>query len=399
MKRILPVIAVLASCCLFTTGCHQSAKDYSKQYFADLSSISIGDKYGQIQVSHCWRELQEKDYLFDVPSADSIAAWKALCESRFACESADCDYLKKSFRSLNHYVSFYDLVELWYHEDSLKPNDELTLWRLTQFCPLEETPTLEEERFRILGNTICDLYDIEPDSQWDLNFWSGVKAHLWEFYCRVLDNATISRANGELEEALLNEREAWNRYHEALNNAFCILEGNAEGLNGSAWPMSVTGILEEDADFRIAATKEYYFVVADGWRKPIEELERHAIFSVERVLDEYHSFMNTLPTDEYYFPVEDRKEALAMEMHAWEDWMKSREHVSSLLSGNERYIFNNSTNNLRRRKLIMLKNRYEAYGITSYEVMESQIPYEIDDAALDSLSNFDDRWKKHLESI
>ena len=206
MKRILPVIAVLASCCLFTTGCHQSAKDYSKQYFADFSSAAFVKKYGEIPISHCWRDLQEKDYLFGIPSPDSIASWKKLCEERNPSSTADLYYLKGEYQSINQYVTYSDLVELWYNSDSRKLNDDLTLWRLTQYITVRPALTTEAARFDVLEGMMGSVLDFDAQSQWDLNFRSGVEAGLVECYERVLARTAADSAATEVAAALRDEQ-------------------------------------------------------------------------------------------------------------------------------------------------------------------------------------------------
>ena len=72
--------------------------------------------------------------------------------------------------------------------------------------------------------------------------------------------------------------------------------------------------------------------------------------------------------------------------------MKSRETVSSMLSGICKTAYDNATNNARRMKLIMLKNCYEGYGVTSQEVIDHLIPYDAIDDQLEGL-NFNEKWK------
>ena len=79
-------------------------------------------------------------------------------------------------------------------------------------------------------------------------------------------------------------------------------------------------------------------------------------------------------------------------MDEWKKWMKYRGVVSSQLHGLCKEAYDNSTNNIRRYKLIMLKNRYEGYGITSGDVMECLLPYTASDEELDGPS-FDEKWK------
>ena len=104
--------------------------------------------------------------------------------------------------------------------------------------------------------------------------------------------------------------------------------------------------------------------------------------------------MDSFVEDEAYYPVPKRMEALSFEIEAWKNWMYARNSVSSLLSGQFKEIYDNATNNVRRMKYIMLKNRYNGYGVTSNEVYELLIPYTVSDEELDGPS-FDEKWN-HL---
>ena len=67
-------------------------------------------------------------------------------------------------------------------------------------------------------------------------------------------------------------------------------------------------------------------------------------------------------------------------------------YSSSLLNGLKKDCYDNATNNVRRKKLIMLKNRYQGYGVTSEDIMSCLIPYTASDVELNGPS-FDEKWK------
>ena len=94
---------------------------------------------------------------------------------------------------------------------------------------------------------------------------------------------------------------------------------------------------------------------------------------------------------DFSYPLTVRRKALADERDAWKEWMSSRRLVSSRLTGLCKDAYDNSTNNVRRRKLIMLKNRYQGFGLTSGDIMDCILPYTCKDSEMDEFS-FEKRW-------
>ena len=48
-----------------------------------------------------------------------------------------------------------------------------------------------------------------------------------------------------------------------------------------------------------------------------------------------------------------------------------RDQISEMLCGKSKTVYDNATNEIRRRKLVMLKNHYLGYGVVSDELLES----------------------------
>lgn len=53
------------------------------------------------------------------------------------------------------------------------------------------------------------------------------------------------------------------------------------------------------------------------------------------------------------------------DMRYWDKWMAERRKVSAQLPMPFKKVYDNCTNNLKRRKLIQIKSRYLGYGICS----------------------------------
>ena len=400
MKSLLSVGATLVCTCVVFVGCHRKGtKDYGKQYYSNITSITTSNKDGQIAVSHYWRELSDGDYLFGAPSTDSIASWEGLCEERNPSNQVDLHYLKGEYKSINQYVTFSDLVELWYHSDSRKLNDDLTLWRLAQYSTGSHAYQSEAERFAALKGIMDNVCDFDAQTQWDLNFRCGIEADLVEFYERVLARTAADSAAPEIAAALRDEQRKWEAYHALLDSSYRIITCRPDGMDGSAAPMSFAGIMADDAQARATSLEDYYFTAADGELGYFPAKYRNVPISM--VDYGRRQFMSTFihQDPEDHFPLIARITALEEEFHAWRRWMESRDKVSFLLSGNVKDVYDNATNNLRRHKLIMLNNQYEGYGIISDEIYDRLTKYDIDDDALGALVPFDVRWQAHLDSL
>lgn len=296
--------------------------------------------------------------------------------------------------SLAEQVSFRvapvnDFISLWRgEEDSYEKDDELTLWLLEHFNTKRQNPATEYERFQCLKDCIERLFDYEPETQIELNDWSSLRRRLQEFYARILLKETIKRSDKVVASALKKEEAAWLKYHSALASAYRIIYKEMR----SSWDMSMAEIREDDALARAVSLEDYYFPVFDT---PVQNdvlngrhfsPEKHPVFDEKAVEKEYHQFMNSFKENEDSYPVSERKKALNKEMWSWRRWMKARGDVSALLNGAAKDFYDNATNNLRRRKLIMLKNRYEGYGVTSAFLKSCLLPYDCDDSEIAGFS-------------
>ena len=351
-----------------------------------------------VHVFHFWRELEESDYLFDEPSPEQVAAWKKLCEERNKSERAG---FPDRYLNMNQYMTIWDFIEMWYSDDAPAQDDDFVLWRLAQYDDMYKYQDSEYDRFYHLKNHIQGLCMFDDQFQFELNLKAGLLSDFQEFYVRLMAREAIRHSSPKVAAALKEEEKAWLSYHKELSSAFQIIDGDIMGLNGSAWPMAICGIEEDNAQMRENSLADFYFALTDSldysvtrWKSVIDsyELFRQTKVSPDAVLKEYQSFMNSFEEDEYKYSVVDRKQALAKESEAWKKWMQKRQKVSSLLTGLCKDAYDNATNNVRRYKLIMLKNRYEGYGITSGDVMDCLIPYNASDEELNGPS-FDEKWK------
>ena len=351
-----------------------------------------------VHVFHFWRDLDEFDYPFDVPSPEQVAKWKRLCEERNAPEGKGfpCRYL-----NMNQYMTLSDFIEIWYRDDASPQDDDFVLWRLAQYCDMYNLQDSEYDRFYFLKNAIQGLCLFDAQFQFELNLKAGIDADFQEFYDRIMVREAIRHSPPRLAAALKEEEKTWQNYHKEISSAYHVIDG-ANSM-ASAWSMAICGIIEDNAKMREVSLADFYFALTDSldysvtrWRSVIDsyEIVKHSPVPAEKVLAEYRRFMDSMEEEdeEYYPPLAERRKALAKESEAWKKWMQKRQKVSSLLTGLCKEAYDNATNNVRRYKLIMLKNRYEGYGITSGDVLDCLIPYTATDEELNGPS-FDEKWK------
>lgn len=124
----------------------------------------------------------------------------------------------------------------------------------------------------------------------------------------------------------------------------------------------------------------------------------------DRSVDEaYDRFINYGIADDYveddpnnwYFTLEDKKNCLAAEQASWNRWISYREEVSSVLQGKDKKQYDMRTNELRRMKLIQLKNQYQWYGLNSDEWFDHQLDPQCTDRELRNYTFFDSVWGEY----
>lgn len=375
-------------------------------YYEKMDADAETDWDEKISVFHFWRDISDDEYYFNLPSEEQVSTWKALCEEKNRLDSVSRRYLQGYYANMNQYMTIQDFVEIWYGDGDNQKNDDFTTWRLMQYNSLPFIqPDSEFDKFYVLKNTIQGLLLFEPQSQWELNFYAGLESDFQEYYDRVLVREAIRHSNERTADLLKEEENAWINYHEALNSAFQIIDGSPDGMVGSAWPMAIGGIAYDNAQMRALSMEDFYFALTDSLdyhiahRKSLigqYEIERHAQIDNSSVLKEYLRFMDFFKDEsffepEYSYSVSELRSVLEDEMKAWQGWMLSRDKVSSTLTGLCKDCYDNATNNIRRHKLIMLKNRYQGFGITSKTTLDCLLPYSCEDPDID-LFSFEEKW-------
>ena len=392
--------------------CKNPHKVHAGKEEAVISSITdIKDKFSDnddeyISVIRSWRDLSQQDYLFDVLEEVQIKEWKKLCEARNAIDSVSKISLEEGFADANQMMTIYDFINLWYHEESYLEDDDLTTWRLMQYDKeLSGYCDSEFDRFSMVKNAIQSLLLYCPMSQMDINYHSALEQNFQEYYDRLVLKEAIRHSEKRLSDALEREQDHWLQYQTALDSSFRSIQGDPNGMGGSAWPMAICGILEDNAIMREISIMDFYFALTDNLdyeflhktsRIGEYEVERHAEVKDKDVLDEYERFMALIEQSffdpECHYSKTVMRNALKKEMTAWKGWMSSREQVSDNLDGLCKDVYDNATNNVRRYKLIMLKNRYQGYGLTSSSVEDCLLNYSCSDEDIEDFY-FEKRWR------
>ena len=379
MKSTLSTFAVMLICsALFTIGCkHRNTARVIKH----TEQKKLVDS---IYISHSWRDVGEGAYLFDAPSSEQIERWKKLCEDLNPPFYTQDTSIRSRFSSINQYITLLDIKYLWHGDDSHKEDSELSLWRLTQYDEsLTHAQESEQDRFYHFKESLKRLSDFEPMTQCEESDKASLEADFQEFYVRVMTREAIRHSHPEISRALMKETKAWKEYHKQVISTYQIINDDLDSLCGFGWSMYISGIRNDNAKMREESLSDFYIALTD--KKYPSSLERHRLFSERKVKKEYTQFIDSLCEEGHHRPLQERKEALIQEMETWENWMRCRAALSSRLTGLCKTAIDNSTNNIRRYKFIMLKNRYDNYGIVSRETFEQTIPYSISDEKLFTL--------------
>lgn len=380
----------------------KSEKNNSELYYEAVTDTANVDWQEYIPVFHYWRDIKDDEYLFDVPTPEQVAAWKSLCEKETPADSVMRCYVQEYCLNMNQFMTIQDFMSVLGQKEPNGSDDAFTVWRLQQYYLDTYYPDSEYDRFSYLKDAMESLCCYERQSQFELNFYSGMLATFQELFDRLMYREAVRHSSTKLGKALERENQVWEEYHAQLDSTFRIIDGNCHGLNGSSWSMAISGILYDNAGIRAESLGDFYFALTDSLDYEIRhkrskigvyEITRHPAISDEKILWEYKNFMASLTEDEDSYPVKMRTKELTAEMNAWKKWMQSRKSVSSLLTGFVKDAYDNSTNNVRRHKYIMLKNRYQGYGPTSNDVQECLIPYDASDEEMNGPS-FDVRWKE-----
>lgn len=305
-----------------------------------------------------WKDLDPGIYYGKAPSAQEIAKWKSEFESVNPADSA-WYYDLNHYKDMGQYMAVQDLIELLHGPkcENFSADDRRFLWRIDQFDPLvEQKPHSGFEKILFIRGQCERLTDLDYNmgSQWDMTFWAWLSNDVRDLYGRTLEKEILAHASSSISKELKAEFKCEDAYNWATSNAYQKIEGSPE-WSGSSFPYRVGryGIpnVEMGNDAKecfLHALYDASFFTANG----------HAPITRELISEEYSRFSATFDEDEYSYPLEERREALSEDKSTFFKWMDARRAVSSKLSEATKAVYDNATQAIMRKKLIMLKNRF-----------------------------------------
>ena len=193
-------------------------------------------------------------------------------------------------------------------------------------------------------------------------------------YAMFLDNAA---------DIYREEVPFWDNYFNAAKESYKTIQ---MGGCGSSAPMSFSLFLHDI---------QYQHLVSFS-----ENGEKHAIVSDNLIRQEYEHFLrhgyNIHSDEDDNYSEKEKQTALKNEQTKWNSWMKIRDKISRQLSGPEKRAYDNQTNELKRLKLIQLKNQYEEYSISSEEFFKNAIlNSNCTDKQLKEWTRCDEKWSEY----
>lgn len=177
------------------------------------------------------------------------------------------------------------------------------------------------------------------------------------------------------------EKTLWERYNSAALEAYYHI--NMGGCSGSAALMGYN---------EFAYDVEDQFLVSFSYSG-----QKHKLVTADMVADEYDGFLEygiVAITDEEdtvdgEYSVKEKQDYLRAEKRCWELWMRYRNSVSAELEGDLKDKYDLCSNELRRMKLIQLKNQYQWYGIWDDDAYDIMLDPECTDEEIDGYGRFD----------
>lgn len=313
-----------------------------------------------IWVSHQWHDC---GYLFGRPDESKVNQWKNLCCENICYGSRE----EGEYGTPERMLAILDFYKFLGDEGHSEEEDDFTLWRLSEYMPTYESLPDEYTRFRRLDVQIDSILNYEPFTQCSLND----RAYFEYFFVKTRANTMYKRLSARIDSlaSLLDkENRAYWRYHDIQTECYDTVFIGHDWF--SSEPMSIHGMATDDVRMRQKSLEAFYFFVTDR-NRTADRIEKHITITMKMINDEYDHFISELPTKEYFpenpvlYPLPVRQRKLNDDRQAFCQWMNERRKISAVLTGTAKFSFDRATNNARRCKLFMLKNRYEGYGIGS----------------------------------
>ena len=184
--------------------------------------------------------------------------------------------------------------------------------------------------------------------------------YVWDKASKYKDSVDMAYTAflGRMGDIYKKEAPYWNKYYEAADAAYEKI--NMGGSCGSSAPMGF-------ASFDMDVQRQHLVSFS-------ETAAKHAVVTDAMIGEEYEHFLTHGTGIHAYgeadYTDEEKHDALKKEQEMWNEWMAIRGEIAKQLTGAERKIYENQTNEVKRMKLIQLKNQYEEYGVNSESFFE-----------------------------
>lgn len=345
---------ILSIFALLIIGCANRRVKQIEQPGDDSTEITIKTTYDTVHFKFKWRNADSIPYLFGKPSKDKIAEYQRRFDSLHRTESYGFYDRIEYFRDVPHITAVNDFATLWFKNETTPYKDDLDmiLWRINECYPLN-CSTTETERYQRLSEQIDSLLSYSLHTQWDYNIHAWLVTQLHKYKAEIY-NGRLLDCNSKFKDILISEHRTWKQYEEALRD---VCDKIVIGKNGgSRAPMTYGDFFIESYEQRLISFLDYYFTLSDS---NYHSIKNHLLISDKMIHRAYGDFFGELIHSDYEdYSVEEKQCALKNDMHFWDKWMAERQKISMQLPTLHKQTYDNCTNNLKRRKLIQLKNQY-----------------------------------------
>lgn len=235
---------------------------------------------------------------------------------------------------------------------------------------------------------------IQFDSLMSFPSHSGatVQIYLYESYDQAFTEYTTNKIIDLLKRKQLYSYEvdsAWRNYYKTMElviDSVVMYRPKCLGTLSGMEYVAFTGFLK---DGYLNSMLEFLF-----YREM--NAAKHMTISDEMICAAYdslraHQFEADTEFDDIldcYVPVETRIDAINQEQIAWDEFINVRNSFERKLFGSKKHAYRNATNNLKWRKLWLLKNEYKGFGIGSDGYHDMFLPLDCSD---EDLLNYDFR--------
>ena len=347
-KKLLRLSLVLAAICICLVGI----------------SVGFNNKIINPNVKNCTSELCPSDsFEHIIQSCDTPTYW---WQEWFFTDSLHYKYANEIY-----YMETYE--------------DYFAL--LNEFYPIElPANATDYDRYKASVIQFDSLMSFPGDEG------ATIQIYLYESYNQAFTHFTQQRIIDILKDKNLYSSEvdsAWSQYVKAMEtviDSVVMYRPQCLGTLSGMEFVSFIGFLNDSYANSLLETLFYkemeiphhMTITDDIINAAYDSLRAHQIEPVT----EYEDIL------ECYVPVETRIDAINQDQIAWDEFINVRNYFERKLFGSKRRAYHNATNNLKWRKLWLLKNEYKCFGIGPDGYHDMFLPLDCSD---EDLLNYDFR--------